>query len=324
VTTIARLFLCSGCGASIDPARVCAACGKAISRHGSIYDVLADRAFEGRALDVNAFYERRPFPGYGPGDGAHSLLDRSRRSPFLVALDRAVPPDATVLDCGSGTAQVAAFLALSAPRRTVIAADGCRASLATADEFRSRAGIDNLHLVRANLFELPLARRAFDVVVCRGVVHHTPRPWEAIQRVSEHVADGGHFVLGFYESAGRLVHHARRALSKVVGREIHWIDPVLRRRDLDPEKKTTWIEDQYRHPLERSLSVTDVARALESCGFEWVRSVPPAPSVNELFSPTPRLSRWSALARRASWAASGFGDEDAGLVSVVARARSRA
>lgn len=293
-------------------------------RHGSIYDFLDDTGFEGRAADVNRFYERRPFPGYGAGDGAHSLLDRSHRSPFLVALDRAVPPEACVLDCGSGTAQVAAFLALSGPRRTVIAADGCRASLSTADAFRSRAEIENLHLVRADLFRLPLARRAFDVVVCRGVVHHTPDPWSAIQVVSRHVADGGHFVLGFYESAGRIVHHGRRVLSKIVGREIYWIDPVLRRRDLDPEKKITWIEDQYRHPLERSLALQDVVRAVEGNGFEWVRSVPPTPGEHEMFAPTPRLSPWANFALRFGWAASGFSDEDAGLVSVVARAQVRA
>jgi SAM-dependent methyltransferase len=295
-----------------------------VPRAGSIYDFLASGGFEGRALDVNAFYERRPFPGYGPGDGAHSLLDRSHRSPFLVALDRAIPPEACVLDCGSGTAQVAAFIALSGPRRTVVAADGCRASLATADVFRARAEIENLHLVRANLFALPLARRAFDVVICRGVVHHTPKPYEAIEAVSAHVADGGHFVLGFYESAGRIVHHARRALSKVVGREIYWIDPVLRRRDLDAEKKITWIEDQYRHPLERSLALQDVVRAVEGIGFQWIRSVPPAPGEYEMFSPTPRLSALANFARRAGWAANGFSDEDAGLVSVVARAQVRA
>ena len=43
------------------------------------------------ARAVEAFYERRPFPGYAAGDDAHTLLDRSRASPFLVALDAAIP-----------------------------------------------------------------------------------------------------------------------------------------------------------------------------------------------------------------------------------------
>ena len=36
------------------------------------------------------------------------------------------------------------------------------------------------------------------------------------------------------------------------------LDPVLRRRDLDEEKKRTWIEDQYRHPLEHILAFPSV------------------------------------------------------------------
>jgi SAM-dependent methyltransferase len=324
VKPLDQLFACPGCGAGFVPAEPCKKCGLRVRRHGSIYDVLADTVFTERALDVNRFYERRPFPGYGPGDGAHSLLDRSRASPFLVALDRAVPPGAAVLDCGSGTSQVAAFLALSASQRTVVAADGCRASLSAADAFRARAEIENLYLVRTDLFRLPLARRAFDVVICRGVVHHTPRPYDAIRAVSEHVKDGGYLLLGFYESAGRFVHRTRRSLGKLVGREIAWLDPVLRRRDLDDEKKLTWIEDQYRHPLERSMALPEVVAAIESNGFDWIRSVPPAPGEHELFTPTPRLNAFTSFARRSGWAASGFSDEDAGLVLVVARARARA
>lgn len=319
-----ELFACPRCGSGLAPAAPCTRCGAEVQRHGSIHDALADSPFADKALEVNAFYERRPFPGYGPGDSAHSVLDSARRSPFLVALDRAVPPDACVLDCGSGTAQVAAFLALAGSRRTVIAADGCRASLAAADAFKARARIENLHLLRADLFRLPLAARAFDVVICRGVVHHTPQPYEAIRAVAEHVQDGGYLLLGFYESAARIVHRTRRALGRVAGRPIAVLDPVLRRRDLDAEKKLTWIEDQYRHPLERSMALPDVVAALERNGFEWIRSVPPAPAGSELFSPTPGLTRWTTFARRAGWAASGFGDEDAGLVLVVARAQRRA
>src|SRR6185295_4758895 len=87
----------------------------------------ADEAPRGTALPaaphVQAFYEARPFPGYAPADDAASILDRCRRSPFLVALDRAVPPDARVLDAGCGTAQLANFLALAGPRRRIVGAD---------------------------------------------------------------------------------------------------------------------------------------------------------------------------------------------------------
>jgi ubiquinone/menaquinone biosynthesis C-methylase UbiE len=126
-----------------------------------------------------------------------------------VALDRALPSDARILDCGSGTSQLAAFLALSAPRRKVFALDGCRASLACADAFRARVGIPNLNLVRADLFDLPVKADSFEYVISRGVVHHTPDPAEAIRRVARCVGPGGTLVLGFYETWARLFHCAR-------------------------------------------------------------------------------------------------------------------
>jgi SAM-dependent methyltransferase len=302
----------------------CAACGVAFELDGSIRDFLAGAELPGRGRDVQAFYEKRPFPGYAAGDGSHTIVDRGRRSPFLAAVDAALPADATVLDCGSGTAQVSAFLALSSVRRVLIAADGCRASLREADRFRTRAAIENLALVRANLFELPLVERAFDFVICRGVVHHTEDPREATARVARHVAPGGYLLLGIYESLARLPHCARRALGRATGRPISALDPILRQRDLDPEKKRTWIEDQYLHPLEHLLSASRVARELEALGFEWVRSVPPVTSEMRLFEPTPRPRGAAFLARRLGWLAAGFNDEDAGLVCLVVRRHRRA
>ena len=274
-----------------------------------------------RAPEVQAFYEARPFPGYQPSDDAAALLDRCRTSPFLVALDRGVPPDALVLDAGCGTAQIANFLALAGPRRRVVGADRCAASLAAGEVFRRRAGTRNLSLLRADLFALPLPEAAFDVVVSRGVVHHTPDPDRAVRSVCRHVRPGGYLVLGFYESVARLPHRARRALSGGGRRPLAILDPILRRRDLDDEKKLTWIEDQYRHPLERSLSFPQVLDTVIACGFEWVASVPPASG--ELFAETARPGGAALALRRLNWLWRCLADEDAGLVCLVARRQRR-
>jgi SAM-dependent methyltransferase len=267
---------------------------------------------------VNAFYEVRPFPGYAPGEDATALLDRCRASPFLAALDRAVPPGARVLEVGCGTGQLCNFLALSGPRRRVLGLDYTRASLTAAEEFRRHAGVRNLQLARADLFAMPARVWGFDVVVCRGVVHHTPDPDGAIREVCARVRPGGHLVLGFYERIARLPHRLRRALSRGGQRPIRALDAVLRRRDLDEDKKRTWIEDQYRHPLEHSLSFLHVLDVVRSAGLTWVASVPPAPP-GGLFDPTPVPSRGEMRRRRFEWAWRCLMDEDAGLVCLVAR-----
>lgn len=272
------------------------------------------------APEVNAFYEARPFPGYMPNDDAASLLDRCRRSPFLVGLDRSIPLDARVLDAGCGTAQIANFLALAGPRRRVVGVDLCAASLAAGEAFRARAGSQNLSLVRGDLFALPVAPATFDVVISRGVVHHTPDPDRATASIASRVRPGGFLVLGFYESVARLPHRLRRGLSFGGRRPWALLDPVLRRRDLDAEKKLTWIEDQYRHPLEVCLSFPHMRDVLEQLGFSWCGSVPPMPRPEAFFAKTPRPGALALMARRCEWAWRCLWDEDAGLVCLVAQA----
>lgn len=312
--------ICPRCFARSVVHSPCGGCGlefAALGKHG--IDVLGGREREGRAAEVERFYTRSPFPGYAPADDAGALLDRCKRSPFLVTLDRAIGPNARVLDCGCGTAQLAAFLALSAPGRLVFGIDGCRASLDCADEFQSRVGLSNLQLVRADLFDLPVKPRSFQIVISRGVVHHTPDPHEAIRRVAACVAPGGILVLGFYESMARLFHRARRTLSHWTGAPVRWLDPMLRRPDLDAEKKRIWIEDQYQHPLEHMLPLPRVLEVVVEAGFSSVRTLPPAIHGAGLFEAAPRPSPLSLGLLRCGWALRGWNDSDAGLVCLIAR-----
>lgn len=315
---------CPRCLTVFDADDACPGCGLALERRGALIDVLGPAERERRAAEVEEFYTHSPFPGYAPADDAGTILDRSRRSGFLAALDASIPPEGRVLDCGCGTGQLAAFLALAAPHRQVFGIDGCRQSLACGDEFRERTAIDNLQFVRADLFDLPVASGTFDTVVCRGVVHHTPDPEGAIASVARCVAPGGVLLIGFYETWGRAFHCTRRALAKLRGAPLRALDPVLRRRDLSDEKKRIWIDDQYRHPLEHILPMPWVLRVLEAQGFEWVRSVPPMPRDGRggLFDATDRPGAGARVALRGGWLLAGVNDPDAGLVALVVRRRS--
>ena len=315
------LLCCPGCGAPLERPESCAGCGRTFGDGPGYRDFIEAGSRTAPAEEVTEFYQRFPFPGYAPSDDATTLLERSRRSPFLVQLDQAIAPDARVLDCGCGTGQLASFLSLSAPRRRVIGVDACPASLGAAAGFKQRAQVDNLSLYLADLFRLPVARAAFDVVVSRGVVHHTPDPHGATREVAARVAPGGHLVLGFYESVARLPHRMRRGLAGLTGQPVRALDPILRRRDLSEEKKQIWIEDQYRHPLERMLPLPEVVHWVEELGFDWVRTYPPTVEAGSLFDPTPRPGGAGLALRRLGWALAGITDADAGLVSVVLRRR---
>jgi SAM-dependent methyltransferase len=310
---------CPACGRLL-PSDCCAGCGVSFQRddalNGHLLDHVASAQREAQAAEVEAFYSVSPFPGYAPEDNSASLLDRSRRSGFLQALDQALPHDGHVVDIGCGTGQTAMFLSLAAPRRRVLGVDGCRVSLELAEGFRRREEVRNLHLLRADLFDLPLPKQAFPSVICRGVVHHTPDPSRAISKVADLVTPGGTLVLGFYETWARAFHRARRGLSKVAGGPIRALDPILRQRDLSDEKKRIWIDDQYVHPLEKILPLPWVVSELKSCGLSVERAIPPMPSTGAFFE---RDATTLGLRTRAGWAAAGIKDPDAGLVCVVAK-----
>ena len=317
-------YHCPHCRSAIaapegDAFRVECRCGFGFHVRGGVLDRIGETQREERAAEVEDFYSISPFPGYAPGDDGPTLIDRCRRSAFLRSLDAALPPDAPLLDCGCGTAQISAFLALSGPGRRVFGIDGCRASLAHADDFRARANITNLQLVRGDLFDLPVEQGTWPYVLSRGVVHHTPDPDEAMRRVAACVAPGGFLLMGFYETAARGFHVARRALGKLVGKPLRALDPVLQRNDLDEDKKRIWIDDQYKYPLEHILPLLRVMRVLEAEGFRWLRSVPPAPLGANVFDPTPELGAAARFRLRAGWALAGIRDPDAGLVFVVAQ-----
>lgn len=312
-------ILCPGCGEPL-PDSTCGRCARAFQRGPSgsshLLDFIDTAQREARAAKVESFYTVSPFPGYSPDDNSASLLDRSRQSAFLRALDEGLPPNGEILDLGCGTGQTAMFLALAAPRRRVLGVDGCRASLDLAEAFRHRERVENLHLLRADLFDLPLEKQRYAAVVCRGVVHHTPDPARAIEEVAARVRPGGVLLLGFYETWARAFHRGRRGLSKIVGRPLTSLDPILRSRAITGEKKRIWADDQYRHPLEKILPLPWVLRELERCGLRPERAIPPLPVPAAMLEAD---SSTLGVRTRAGWAISGVTDPDAGLICVVAR-----
>jgi SAM-dependent methyltransferase len=105
-------------------------------------------------------------------------------------------PCREVLECGCGAGRFTEILLDQGGLVTSV--DLSRAVEANATNFPP----DGRHRVaQADLLALPFRPRSFDVVVCLGVIQHTPSSEETIEALHEQVRPGGWLVLDHY-SAG--------------------------------------------------------------------------------------------------------------------------
>lgn len=114
-----------------------------------------------------------------------------------------------VLEAGCGGGQHTALMATVA--RSVTAVD-----LNTADIARQRnQRFSNVSFVEADIAAMDL-RRAFDVVVCIGVIHHTDDPDRTFANLYRHLKPAGRMIVWTYSAEGNqlvrlLVEPARKA-----------------------------------------------------------------------------------------------------------------
>lgn len=104
--------------------------------------------------------------------------------------------DQWVLDAGCGAGRFAE-IALEAGAH-VVAVD-MSSSVDVCYETLHARYPDRLHLVQADIMQLPLAPRSFDRVYCIGVLQHTPDPPEALRQVADMVKPGGKLAVWIYE-----------------------------------------------------------------------------------------------------------------------------
>jgi len=128
-------------------------------------------------------------------------------------------PDWRILEAGCGSGRFTSHaLATGA---TVVSFDVSRAVDAAAAQLGTH---DNLLLIQADIYALPLRRHSFDGVYCFGVLQHTPRPRESFLALCEMLAPSGRMATDVYpKTLGRYWLNTK-----------YWVRPLIRR--VRPEK----------------------------------------------------------------------------------------
>ena len=169
-----------------------------------------------------------------------------------------------VLECGCGAGRFTELL-LSAGARVC----ACDLSAAVEANFANCGDSDNYMVFQADLRNLPVQPRSFDVVVCLGVVVATPNPKAAIAALAEYVKPGGLLVIDNYNrNPNETVFH------KIIRPFLPWwgIRQVLKRLPPGPALKCTNVLARSLLPIHRLLwrdgPIVDRVRRL------WVKISP--------------------------------------------------
>src|SRR5260221_7498563 len=142
-----ELLACPVCGSVLAVGWQCRGCGACYTASNGIPNLRLGG--DTRTEAGRRFYERSPFPGYGPRDTLAALYARAERSKFAQILDAAIPGDARILEIGCGTGQMSLYLTRA--DRLVIRADLARASLLLGQSAARRFRLTRLQFVDTDL-----------------------------------------------------------------------------------------------------------------------------------------------------------------------------
>ena len=271
------ILCCPACGGGLKISQThfnCAGCGAGYGISGGIPLFFCKHNFRtpGNSITdaVREFYETNPFPNYSGLEDAAGLIERAKEGLFAGLLDEQIPPGARILEAGCGTGQLSNFLGIA--NRTVFGADLSISSLKLAQGFKEKNSLDNVHFLQMNLFRPAFRPKSFDLVICNGVLHHTPDPSAGFEAIAGLVKDGGYVIMGLYHKYGRIPHEIRRLIFKLSGRRLDRITP--RNRVVDTVKRRAWIMDQYANPHESKHTIREALSWFRRTGFEFIRSIP--------------------------------------------------
>jgi SAM-dependent methyltransferase len=302
---LAQVLACPTCRGGLGADLSCAACRRGYALEQGVLRLLPGHGPSNS--DVQGFYDKNPFPDYEDLDSPRSLRERAGQSHFARLLDEQLPLDGVTLDAGCGTGQLTNFLALS--RRQTVGMDFCLASLGLASGFRDRHGIARATFVQGDLFAPPFRDQSLAAIVSLGVLHHTQDPEGAFRSLVRCLVPGGHFVLGLYNRYARIPTRLRGLLIRLGGRGLFGgLDPVARQDRHNARRRTSWLNDQYFHPLEHTHTVDEVLGWFARAGLEYVNAVPKVvfgevfTEHEDLFEPGIKGSRADHLLTQAGWA----------------------
>lgn len=234
---------------------------------------------------VQNFYNKIPFPDYE----LKRFNDREDLKlaiyPFAKILDRSIPADATIIDVGTGTGQLSAFLSLK--RKCVCGIDFSDSSLDKASKLKKKLNLESWQLKKVDILDEKEVEKLgkFDYVLCLGVLHHTGEAYRGFRNMLKLVKPNGYIVVGLYNKLGRIPLKIRILLAKTIFKNNDKVKDYFIKMQIgdieDKERARGWWNDQYMHPHETSYTLGEVLKWFKKNNVEYYQTVPSSTPFNK-------------------------------------------
>lgn len=234
---------------------------------------------------VQGFYNKTPFPDYDLSRFNSKEDLRISAWSFAEILDRSIDENASVVDVGTGTGQLSAFISLR--RKNVLGIDFSDSSLNKARALKQKLKLDCWSLKKVDILDVKQVdgiEERFDVVLCLGVLHHTGNAYLGFQNMLRLCKPGGLIAVGLYNRYGRIPLKVRIFLAKTLFKNNQKVKDDFIRLQIgnveDKERARGWWNDQYLHPHETTHSIGEVLKWFDLNEVEFVQLIPNKPDLN--------------------------------------------
>lgn len=247
-------------------------------------------------MDVQAFYERYPYPppvedldGY-----RRRWQDRQRRRSDFHTFwpSRSYREDYSILVAGCGTSQAAKY-AIRWPAARITGIDFSATSVQHTERLKRKYELDNLQVHRLPLERAGDLGTSFDQVVCTGVLHHLPDPDTGLRALRGVLSPRGAMHLMVYAPYGRTGIYMLQEFCRLVGfrapegdicellaalKALPAAHPLSSLIHEAPDfRNEAALADALLHPRDRAYSVPQLFAFLQTNGLtlgRWMRQAP--------------------------------------------------
>lgn len=274
--------------------------------------------------DIQSFYERMPYPAPLATLDRHIELfkDPERRRIQSLRLFPGGRPGGPqqILVAGCGTSQ-AATIALREPESRIVAIDISGTSLSHLRTLQQKYELANLELHQLSILDVSSLKRAFDQIICTGVLHHLADPDHGLRSLRDVLQPDGAMQIMVYASYGRAGIYMMQDYCRLLGittsdqdldalgaalrhlPDDHPLSPMLHKfRDFTQPHA---LADALLHPQDRAYTVPQLHEWLDRCGItfgRWMEQAPYLPQCGAIAN-TPLAARLNGLPEAKQFAA---------------------